>query len=84
MDQFKLYVGNFPYETTSTELVHLFSQFGEVLEAMVIPNKRTGQSKGFGFVTFGLESEAQNAMSLNGSEFNGRSLVVKPAKENKD
>lgn len=78
----KLYVGNFPYDTESTELIHLFSQFGEIVEAMVIPHKATGKSKGFGFVTFSDNESAQKAMSLNGSDFKGRNLVVREAKPN--
>ena len=76
----KLYVGNFPYETDSTQLVHLFSQFGEVIEAMVIPHHDSGKSKGFGFVTFDNALTASKALSLNGTNFKGRTLVVKEAK----
>ena len=76
----KLYVGNFPFETDSTELIRLFSQFGEVIEAMVIPHHDSGKSKGFGFVTFNDPLAASKALSLNGTDFKGRSLVVSQAK----
>jgi len=81
MDSIKLYVGNLPYKTTSKDLIKLFVQFGEVLEAMVIPNKKQpGLSKGFGFVTFANKEEADKALELNDTEFEGRKLVVAIAK----
>ena len=77
----KVYIGNLPYETTSKDLITLMSQFGEILEAMVIPDKfREGKSKGFGFVTFATPEEAQKALSMQGQEYNGRTLIVDIAK----
>ncbi|MBQ7619115.1 MAG: RNA-binding protein, partial [Treponema sp.] len=46
----KLYVGNLSYSTTEESLNGLFAQFGEVVSAIVIKDRATGQSKGFGFV----------------------------------
>lgn len=49
---------------------------------MIIPSKRDIQkSKGFGFVTFARKEDGQKALELNGEEFQGRKLVVAPAKE---
>lgn len=77
----KLYVGNLSYSVTSDQLGQLFSQVGSVIEAIVITDKMTGRSKGFGFVTLSNEEEVQKAIqSLNESEYEGRKLVVNEAR----
>ncbi|MGH8611064.1 MAG: RNA recognition motif domain-containing protein [Gammaproteobacteria bacterium] len=77
----KLYVGGLPYSVTEGRLQELFSAHGTVESANVISDKFTGQSRGFGFVEMSLNSEAQSAIqSLNGSQFEGRSLTVNEAK----
>ncbi len=78
----KLYVGNLTYDTTETELRDLFSQAGTVSEAMLVNDKMTGRSRGFGFVTMSDADGAREASSrFNGSDFQGRSLIVNEAKE---
>ncbi len=78
----KIYIGNLKYEATSKDLIDLFSTHGHVVEAMVIPDKNSPEkSKGFGFVTFSDATEASHALELNGSEFQGRKLVVELARE---
>lgn len=82
MNKTKLYVGNLEYSLTSKELIELFSQYGHVLEAMVIPSKSPGKSKGYGFISFEEEGQATEAINnLNGKEVKGRSIVVKLADE---
>jgi RNA recognition motif-containing protein len=77
----KLYVGGLPYSVTDGQLQELFSAHGTVESAKVIADKFTGQSRGFGFVEMGSGSEAQAAISaLNGTQYEGRSLVVNEAK----
>jgi RNA recognition motif-containing protein len=77
----KLYVGNLSYSVTGDQLGQLFSQVGTVQEAVVIIDKTTGRSKGFGFVTLGNQEEADAAIqSLNESEYEGRKLVVNEAR----
>ena len=77
----KLYVGGLPYSVTEGRLQELFSAHGTVESANVISDKFTGQSRGFGFVEMSLNSEAQSAIqSLNGTQFEGRSLTVNEAK----
>ena len=77
----KLYVGGLPYSVTEGRLQELFSAHGTVESANVISDKFTGQSRGFGFVEMSSSSEAQNAIqSLNGTQFEGRSLTVNEAK----
>ena len=77
----KLYVGGLSYSVTDGQLQELFSAPGSVESAKVIADKFTGQSRGFGFVEMGSGSEAQAAISaLNGTQYEGRSLVVNEAK----
>ena len=77
----KLYVGNLSYSAGEEELRELFSQYGTVESVAVITDRDTGRSKGFAFVEFNNDQEAQNAISgLNGKEVSGRSLTVSPAR----
>jgi RNA recognition motif-containing protein len=77
----KLYVGGLPYSVTDGQLQELFSAHGTVESAKVIADKFTGRSRGFGFVEMSSGSEAQSAISaLNGTQYEGRSLVVNEAK----
>lgn len=77
----KLFVGGLPWATTNDDLKDLFSQAGTVSSATIITDKMTGRSRGFGFVEFESDEEADKALStFNGKEFNGRSLVVNEAK----
>lgn len=76
----KLFVAGIPYATTSSELEALFAKIGQVLSANVISDRDTGQSKGFAFVEMGTPEEAKKAIQdLNGTSFDGRTLVVKEA-----
>ena len=81
----KLFVGGIPWATTSDDLQQLFSQHGTVASATVITDKMTGRSRGFGFVEFENDAEADAATAaLNNSDYNGRTLVVKEAKPLED
>lgn len=75
-----VYVANFPHKTTTQEIQALFGRFGEVHQATIITDRRTGRSKGFGFVDMP-ESAAQSAVSeLHGSTLEGRDLTVRFAR----
>ena len=77
----RIYVGGLPYSTTDADLENLFSASGTVSSASVVTDKYTGQSKGFGFVEMGSDSEAQAAISaLNGTLMGGRTLTVNEAR----
>lgn len=81
----KLYVGNLPHATTDSELQELFANYGTVDSAMVIRDKFTGKSRGFGFVEMSDSSEAESAIEqVNGSELGGRPLTVNEAKPRED
>jgi len=77
----KLYVGNLSYNMTEDALKDTFSQAGTVESAIIIKDKMSGRSKGFGFVEMSTDEEAQKAIGmLNGKEFDGRALTVNEAR----
>lgn len=77
----KLFVGNIDWGTSEDDLRELFSQYGDVEEAIIIKDRATNRSKGFGFVTFTNEAEADEAIAkLNEYDLNGRQIVVNEAK----
>ena len=77
----KLYVGGLPYSTTEDELRDAFAPAGQVVSAMIIMDRMSGRSKGFGFVEMATDPEAQAAIEMwNGKEFNGRRLTVNEAR----
>src|SRR5258708_39108214 len=77
----KLYVGGLPYATTDSELKDAFSRDGVVASAVVIMDKMSGRSKGFGFVEMSSDAEAQAGIDMwNGKDFGGRTLTVNEAR----
>lgn len=79
----KLYVGNFSFRMTDTELRSLFEPYGTVESANIVKNPDTGKSRGFALVSMASEEEAMRAMSeLNGRESEGRALTVNQARSN--
>jgi RNA recognition motif-containing protein len=78
----KLFIGSLAWATDSASLQAAFERFGAIEEATVISDRETGRSRGFGFVTFTDEGPTQQAISeMNGSELDGRPIVVNEAKE---
>ncbi len=76
-----LYVGGLPYSVAEEKLQEIFSAYGTVETARVITDRYTGQSRGFGFVEMNSADEAQQAIqALDGSELEGRRLVVNEAR----
>jgi len=76
----KLFVGNLAYTITSDQLSQIFAAYGKIVSANVIVDRFSNRSKGFGFVEFETEAEAEAAMkALDGSEQEGRNMVVKEA-----
>ena len=76
----KLFVGNLSYTMTDDQLMSVFSAYGKVLSAIIIKDKFSGRSKGFGFVEFEIDEEAVKAMTeLNDSDQDGRKMAVKEA-----
>jgi len=80
----RLYVGNMSFDVSDEELEQAFSQYGEISSAKVVRDQYTGRSKGFGFVEFAQEADAQKAMeAMNGKELNGRAIKVDEARDTK-
>src|SRR5579862_7810001 len=85
MAAMKLYVGGLAYSLSDQDLEQLFSEEGKVISAVVIKDKFSGQSKGFGFVEMEDLKEAQNAIkNLNGKEVSGRAIMVNQARPQED
>ena len=77
----KLYVGNLPYSIRDADLEELFAEFGPVASAVVILDRQSGRSKGFGFVELEDDDKANQAIeTLNGKDMEGRALVVNIAR----
>ena len=77
----KLFVGNIDWGTTDDQLQELFAAHGEVEEAIILKDKFSGRSRGFGFVTMVDDAEADKAIAeLDGYDLNGRNIVVNEAK----
>ena len=77
----KLYVGGLPYSTTEEELKEAFSAAGNVTSAVIITDRMSGRSKGFGFVEFETEEEAAKAIEMfHESEMGGRKIIVNEAR----
>jgi RNA recognition motif-containing protein len=77
----KLYVGNLSKATTQDDLNVLFAQAGNVAAVEVIKDRKSGESKGFAFVTMSEGSEADKAVSMfNAYSLSEHELKVSPAK----
>ncbi len=81
----KLYVGNLSYNINDEALQELFSQAGTVQSAIIITDRMSGRSKGFGFVEMSTPEEAQAAIEMfNEKEHDGRKLTVNEARPKTD
>jgi len=80
MDKNKLFIGGLSWSINNETLKELFAPYGEISEAIVITDRDSGRSKGFGFVTYVNEADAQKALEMDGKEADGRAMVVKIAK----
>ncbi|KAK7275777.1 hypothetical protein RIF29_16899 [Crotalaria pallida] len=68
----KVFVGGLAWETPTEEMRKYFEQFGDILEAVIITDKNTGKSKGYGFVTFRDPESARRACSDPNPVIDGR------------
>jgi RNA recognition motif-containing protein len=76
----RIFVGSLPWSVTSEQLKMLFSRVGTVTDAVVLSDKTTGKSKGYGFVEMANNDELDAAIAkFNGYEMQGRNLVVNAA-----
>lgn len=78
----KLFIGGLAWHTDDTALRQKFEEFGQVEEAVVVKDRDTGRSRGFGFVRYGSDGEADAAMqAMNNEEFDGRRIRVDKASD---
>ncbi|KAJ7839555.1 putative glycine-rich RNA-binding protein [Mycena olivaceomarginata] len=76
----KLYVGNLSYDTNDDSLRNHFAECGNVTDSIVMKDRDTGRSRGFGFVTYSSDNEANTAIErLNEQELDGRRIRVNMA-----
>jgi hypothetical protein len=76
----KLFVGGLSASTTAADLRTFFARFGELADAMVVVNRSTGQSRGFGFVSYRSSLDANLAIAgTNGVDLDGNSIRVNHA-----
>ena len=77
----KLFVGGLPFSVAKEQLQEMFASYGVVTDAIVIMDKMTNRSKGFGFVTFDDDAAADKAVAeMNGSSIEGRKITVNEAR----
>src|ERR1700690_2178457 len=78
----KLYVGNLAYAVTNEDLMELFAQVGTVEKAVVVTDKFSGQSRGFGFVEMADQDGATKAIeTLNETDLKGRRIKIDQARD---
>jgi len=76
----KIFIGNLAYSATDNDLRDLFQDFGQIEDCVVIMDRNSGESKGFGFVTFSDQAGADKAISeMAEYSYEGRNLNVKRA-----
>mgnify|MGYP001601836996 CR=1 FL=1 len=82
---YKLFVGGVPFSTTDEELAQAFGQHGTVASAVVIKDRETGRSKGFGFVEFENDEEGKAAeKAMQNADLGGRTITVNEARPRED
>ncbi|KAJ5210164.1 Nucleotide-binding alpha-beta plait [Penicillium cf. griseofulvum] len=73
----KIYVGNLSWHTSDESLRAAFGEFGNIVDSIVMVDRETGRSRGFGFVTFSSAEEAEAAINaLNEQDLDGRRIRV--------
>lgn len=81
----KLYIGNLDYDVTGDDLRALFAKAGSVTDAVVINDKYSGRSKGFGFVEMSSAEEAKKAIEMfSEKDYKGRKMIVNEARPKRE
>lgn len=75
-----LYVGNIPWALDENELLSVFSEHGDIVNCRIITDRRTGRSKGYGFVEVDEDAADKIIEAMNGTGLNGREIIVNEAK----
>ena len=72
-----VYVANLPWGTSDDDIRALFGRYGRVHQATIITDRRTGRSRGFGFVDMSRPAARNAVKALHGSALGGRDLTVR-------
>jgi len=81
----KIFVGGLNWDATDDDLRDAFGASGTITDAVVVKDRDTGRSRGFGFVTYSSDEEANAAVAkFNGEDFMGRKLTVNEARQRED
>jgi RNA recognition motif-containing protein len=73
----KIFIANFPFHLTETDICDLFKLFGEIVDCKLVTDPETGKSRGFGFIEFRNRKQAWTAMKkMNNLEIGGRYVAV--------
>jgi len=81
----KIFVGNLSFNMTDGELRSMFEPYGSVESVLIVTDRNTGRSRGFGFVEMGDNTAADQAIAaLNGKDQGGRTLTVNEARPKMD
>ncbi len=75
-----VYVANLPWGATADDIRALFGRHGHVDDVTIITDRRTGRSKGFGFVAMPAPAAKSAVGALNGATMDGRDLTVRVAR----
>ncbi|MDA1038655.1 MAG: RNA-binding protein [bacterium] len=79
--QNKLFVGSLPWSIDDAGLEELFAPYGEVVSARIVTDRETSRSRGFGFVEYSNDADAQKAVeALDQTEVDGRTINVSVAR----
>jgi RNA recognition motif-containing protein len=81
MSQQKIYVGNLSYDSKESDLESFFTKYGPLTEVKLIKDINTGRSKGFAFLTFENQKDAEASLEANDAELQGRKIRVNIAKD---
>lgn len=73
----KIFIGNLSFNTSDDSLREFFSEFGEIVDSVVMKNKETGKSRGFGFVTYSESGMVDNVQSTRPHKVDGREVETK-------
>lgn len=79
-----LYVGNLPWSTSEAQLSDVFAPYAQVVSCRIITDRETGRSRGFGFVEVPDEDAEKAVTALNGTQLDGREIVVNEARPRPD
>ena len=81
----KVFVGGLSWDANDDDIKELFGECGTVTDGVILQDRETGKSRGFGFVTMASDEEAQAAIEkYHDFEFMGRKLTVNEARPRED